>query len=69
MTGVSKNTIAKLLVDLGRLVLNIKTKFGSLNLKRIQSDEIWSFVGAKAKNTTPEVKAEKEALYKKRISN
>lgn len=60
MTGVSKNTIAKLLVDLGTACAEYQDKvFRNLNLKRIQCDEIWSFVGAKAKNTTPEMKAEK----------
>ena len=28
-----------------------------LKSKRVQCDEIWSFVGAKAKNVTPEQKA------------
>lgn len=60
MTGVSKNTITKLLVDLGRACAEYQDKaFRNLNLKRIQCDEIWSFVGAKAKNTTPEMKAAK----------
>lgn len=60
MTGVSKNTIAKLLVDLGTACAEYQDKaFRNLNLKRIQCDEIWSFVGAKAKNTTPEMKEDK----------
>ena len=58
MTGVSKNTIAKLLVDLGTACAEYQDKvFRNLNCKRVQCDEIWSFVGAKAKNTTPEMKA------------
>lgn len=60
MTGVSKNTIAKLLVDLGTACAEYQDKaFRNLNLKRVQCDEIWSFVGAKAKNTTPEMRTEK----------
>lgn len=59
ITGAAKNTVAKLLNDLGcacaaehnRLVSNIR-------VRRLQCDEIWSFVGAKAKNTTPEKKQE-----------
>lgn len=55
MTGVSKNTIVKLLADLGMAceayhnehVTNLKTK-------RVQVDEIWSFVHSKQKNVRPE---------------
>jgi hypothetical protein len=54
MTGASKNTIAKLLVELGAVC----TKYMDENLRdlpcqRIQVDEIWQFVGAKAKNVKP----------------
>src|SRR5688500_2867114 len=60
MTGVSKNTIAKLLVDLGTACAEYQDKaFRNLNCKRIQCDEIWSFLGAKAKNATDEQKASK----------
>lgn len=51
MTGVSKNTIAKLLLELGEACANYLDKnLVNLNCKRIQCDEIWSFVGAKEKN-------------------
>lgn len=55
MTGVAKNTVMKLLTDLG-LVCSIHQDFAMRNLKceRIQVDEIWTFVGAKQKNVTPE---------------
>jgi IS1 family transposase len=51
MTGVAKNTIAKLLVDIGEACdtyhhANVR----NVHSKRVQCDEIWSFVGAKAKN-------------------
>lgn len=60
MTGVAKNTIVKLLADVGMACAEYQDKaFQKLNLKRIQCDEIWSFVGAKAKNATQE---QKEAL-------
>jgi len=51
MTGVSKNTIAKLLVDLGMACAEYQDKaFRNLTCKKIQCDEIWSFVGSKQKN-------------------
>jgi IS1 family transposase len=58
MTGASKNTIAKLLRDLGAACSEYQDKaFRNLNCKRIQSDEIWSFVGAKEKYASPEQKS------------
>lgn len=59
MTGVSKNTVMKLLTDLG-LVCSIyqDTAMRNLTCRRVQADEIWSFVGAKQKNTTPESRAD-----------
>jgi len=54
MTGASKNTIAKLLVELGNVCETfMDEKMRNLPCKRIQADEIWSFVGAKAKNVKP----------------
>jgi len=53
MTGASKNTVAKLLVELGRACSEYQDKvFRNLNLKRIQCDEIWAFVGCKEKNAS-----------------
>lgn len=53
MTGVAKNTIVKLLGDLGMACAEYQDKaFRNLKCERIQCDEIWSFVGAKAKNAT-----------------
>jgi IS1 family transposase len=58
MTGKSRNTIDKLLCDLGRACSEYQDKtFRNLSCKRIQYDEIWSFVGAKEKNCTAEMKA------------
>jgi IS1 family transposase len=60
MTGASKNTIAKLLVELGAACSDYLDKtLVNLNAKRIQCDEIWQYVGAKQKNVTP-VMAEKK---------
>lgn len=58
MTGVSRTTIDKLLCDLGRVCSEYQDKaFRNLSCKRIQCDEIWSFVAAKDKNCTAEMKA------------
>jgi len=55
MTGVSKNTIAKLLVELGEACADYLDKaLVNLNCKRIQCDEIWSFCYAKEKNVPEE---------------
>jgi transposase len=48
MTGVHRTTIQKLLVDLGRVCSEYQDKaFRNLPCKRLQCDEIWSFVYAK----------------------
>lgn len=55
MTGIAKNTVAKLLVDLGAACSSYQDQaFRNLSCKRVQCDEIWSFVGAKQKNVKPE---------------
>ena len=49
-TGASKNTITKLLVDAGIAFAEYQDKaLRNLTCKRVQVDEIWSFVGMKAK--------------------
>ena len=58
MTGVHRTTIMKLLCDLGRACSEYQDKvFRNLSCKRIQCDEIWSFVYAKDKNCPAEHKA------------
>lgn len=55
MTGFSHNTIAKLLVELGEACDSYHDKnVRNVASKRVQCDEIWSFVGAKAKNVPRE---------------
>ena len=55
MTGVAKNTVAKLLVDIGATCSSYQDQaFRNLSCKRVQCDEIWGFVGAKQKNVKPE---------------
>lgn len=57
MTGVAKATVTKLLVDLGvRCDMYQRLALVNLNSKRIQCDEIWSFVYAKEKNAPIEKK-------------
>jgi IS1 family transposase len=51
VTGASKNTIAKLLVDAGRACAAYQDRvLRNLPCKRVQVDEIWSFVYAKKAN-------------------
>src|SRR5258708_29698001 len=51
LTGVSINTVTKLLVDVGTACFEYQHKtFRNLPCKRIQCDEIWSFCGMKQKN-------------------
>ncbi len=51
LTGASKNTVAKLLVAAGHACAAYQDKMlRNLPCKRVQMDEIWSFVYAKAAN-------------------
>jgi IS1 family transposase len=51
MTGIHRTTIQKLLVELGAACSAYQDKmFRNLKCKRVQCDEIWSFVYAKDKN-------------------
>ena len=51
MTGAAKNTVVKLLADVGAACAEYQDKaLRNLPCKRLQCDEIWSFVYAKAKN-------------------
>jgi len=50
MTGIAKNTIQKLLLELGEACEAYQVEhLVNLPCKRVQVDEIWSFVGAKQK--------------------
>jgi IS1 family transposase len=51
MTGAAKNTVVKLLADVGTACAEYQDKtLRKLPCKRLQCDEIWSFVYAKQKN-------------------
>jgi IS1 family transposase len=55
MTGASKNTVTKLLSDLGLVCsIHMDRVMRDLPCERVQCDEIWSFVGCKEKRVTPD---------------
>jgi IS1 family transposase len=57
MTGASKNTIAKLIAELGDACAKYQdATIRNVRTKRVQCDEIWSFIGAKDKNASEEKK-------------
>ena len=47
------------MLALATMMLHVR----NLKVRRLQCDEIWNFVGAKAKNVTPEQKAERLGRY------
>jgi transposase-like protein len=50
MTGVAKGTILRLLADVGDACADYQNRtIRNVSANRVQVDEIWSFVGAKAK--------------------
>ena len=51
ITGASKNTVTKLLIDAGRACMAYHdAKVRDVKARRVQVDEIWSFVYAKQRN-------------------
>jgi IS1 family transposase len=55
LIGCSINTVSKLLVDIGDACAEYQDRtMRGLSCKRLECDEIWSFVGAKAKHVQPE---------------
>lgn len=55
LTGAAKGTVLKLLADLGEACMAYHdANVRGLRSKRVQCDEIWSFVGAKDKNVLPD---------------
>jgi hypothetical protein len=58
VTGTSKNTVLKLLADVGEACALYQDRvMHNLPCKRIQVDEIWAFIGAKQKNVNPTIPA------------
>jgi IS1 family transposase len=59
MTGAAKNTVTKLLVDLGKACADYQDAvLRDLPCKTIEVDEIWAYCYAKAKNVPDEHKGE-----------
>jgi IS1 family transposase len=55
MTGVAKNTVLKLLKDMGCAAAAYHNQHVSnLSVRRVQADEVWSFVYGKDKNLSSE---------------
>src|SRR5690242_16362593 len=60
LTGASKNTIVKLLVDAGQACSAYQDRtLRNLPCKRLQLDEIWSFIYAKQKNVPESMQGQK----------
>lgn len=56
VTGASKNTVLKLLANAGEACAKYQDEaMRNLKLKRVECDEIWSFVGCKQKNVPEEL--------------
>ena len=59
MTGLARQTITNLLVDAGAACAEYQDRtMRGLSCRRIEADEIWSFVGAKARNVPEERRGE-----------
>lgn len=57
MTGVSKKTVMRLVVEVGDVCARYQDEvFRNLPCKRIQVDELWAFVYCKEKNVTADIK-------------
>ena len=62
ITGASKTTVTKLVVDAGQAAAWYQDRvFRNIECKRLQVDEIWGFVGGKQRNVKPEKKEAGEA--------
>jgi len=56
MTGHEKRPVTRLLVDVGTACYRYQDRvFRNLKCRRLQCDEIWSYVGCKQKNVTPKM--------------
>jgi IS1 family transposase len=62
MTGVSKKTVMRLLVEAGKVAADYQDRlFRNLDCKRLELDELWAFIAAKQKNVTAEMAAKNPA--------
>jgi IS1 family transposase len=56
MTGVAKKTVMRLLVEVGEVCADYQDRmFHNLQSKRLQLDEMWSWIYCKDKNRTEEI--------------
>ncbi len=56
MTGVSKKTVMRLLVEVGEVCADFQSRvFRNLRSKRLQLDEMWAWIYCKDKNRTEEI--------------
>src|SRR6267154_737029 len=56
MTGVAKKTVMRLLLEVGMVCAEYQDKvFRNLKCKRLQIDEMWSWIYCKEKNRTEEI--------------
>ncbi|MGH7687326.1 MAG: IS1 family transposase [Candidatus Dormibacteria bacterium] len=61
ITGVAKNTVTKLLVDLGAACSEHQDRaLRNLRCQHVEADEIWSFCNAKARNVPDEHRGDRE---------
>jgi IS1 family transposase len=59
LTGAAKDTVTKLLVQLGTACADYQDKaLRNLTCQRVRCDEIWAFVGAKEKNVDPKLRGQ-----------
>jgi len=59
MTGIAKNTVTKLLKEIGSVCAEYQDKtLRDLKCKRVQCDEIWSYCYAKKKNVPEDKKGQ-----------
>lgn len=59
MTGVAKDTVIKLLAEVGEACADYQRRtLRNLTCQRIQCDEIWSFCYAKDKNVPEELRGQ-----------
>lgn len=57
MTGIARNTITRLLVDLGEACMVYHdAHVHNVRVRRLQCNEIWAYLGAKQKSASPEKK-------------
>ena len=62
LADVSINTVSKLLVDAGAICAAFHDEsVRNVNAKRVQADEVWSFIAAKQKNVTEELREKNAA--------